>query len=244
MANETRKVVVFMRSRSRSLLAALVAVCAVGAVLSGSALAALPTFVTTAFPLNYAGSSGEVTLQTTESHVKGDLTVHCSASRQSGEIAEGLSFKSFVKVHIKYTGCKVGTTTTSCTTAGAAAGEVLTSALQATLVYTSKAAKEVGLVFKPEAVGGPVAEYTCGLFKVKLTGAVVSQLGSGQVGKLKTSFAWNYRQKAGIQEPAGYEEGATKVSAFLTSAYSLYSEQTGEEATETLTFASAVEVEA
>jgi hypothetical protein len=228
----------------RSVLVALVAMFALGAMASASALAAAPEFVTTAFPITYSGTSGEVTLQTTESHTKGNITIHCSASADSGEIAEAHSFKFLLKVHIVYTGCKVGTGTTVCTSKGAAAGEIVTNALKAQLVYTNKAAKEVGLVFKPEAAGGAVAEYTCGVLigKVKLSGAVVTKLAGGQLGKAKTSFTWNYRQKAGIQEPTEYEEGATKVSAFLTSAYGTLSEQTGEETTETLSFSGAVEV--
>jgi hypothetical protein len=230
-----------MRSIFKSVLVALIAVLALGAVAASGASAALPEFVTSAFPLAYSGSSGGVTLQTTESHEKGLLTIHCTASQNRGEISEAHKFKNFGKVTITYTGCKVGTT--ACTSTGAAAGEIVTKALKAQLVYTNKAAKEVGLLYKPEAAGA-VAEYTCGAIvgKVKLTGGVISKLAAGQLGKSKVSFEWDYRQKGGIQEPTEYEEGATKVSAFLTSGFLGLSEQTGEEATETMTFSSAVEV--
>src|SRR4029077_11943978 len=233
----------FMRSMFRSVLVALVAVFAIGVA---SASAALPEFVTTAFPIHYSSKTGEVILQTTESHVKGDLTIRCKASESTGEITEAHSFKFIVNVRVAYTGCKVGTTTTACTSTGAATGEVVTNSLRAELVYTNKAAKEVGLVIKPEVAGGAVAEYTCGVLigKVKLSGAVVAKLPNEQIGTSRTSFTWNYREKAGIQELTEYEEGAVKVSAFLTSTYGSLSEQTGEEGAETMTFSNSVEVHA
>src|SRR4029077_14010758 len=231
-----------MRSMFRSVLVALVAVFAIAAITAGEASAAAPEFVTGSFPLSYSGSSGEVTFQTVEKS-KSSVTIHCSASSETGEIDEAFSFKSLVKAHVHYTGCKsAGVGAATCTTSGAVAGEIITKALEAQLVYTSKAAKEVGLVFKPETTGGAVAEFSCGALigKVTLSGAVVTKLASGQLHKAKTSFAWDYRQKAGVQEPTAYEEGSTKVSVFLT----LSSLQAGEEATETLSFGSAVEITA
>src|SRR4029077_12576335 len=232
-----------MRSMFRSVLVALVAVFAVGVVAAASASAAAPEFVTASFPISYSGSSGEVTFQTAKK--EGFATIHCSASAETGEIDEAFDFKFLVNVHVRYTGCKstVVGAGAACTTTGAAAGEIVTNALGAELVYTSKAAKEVGLVFKPETSGVAVAEFSCGgiVGKVKLSGAVVTKLASGQLGKPKTSFVWDYRQKAGVQEPASYEEVSTKVSAFLTTANG---EQVGEEATETLMFGSSVEIAA
>src|SRR4029077_9252403 len=232
-----------MRSMFRSVLVALVAVFAIGVVAASSASAAAPEFVTASFPISYSGSSGEVTFQTAK---KADFaTIHCSASSERGEIDEAFDFKFLVHVHVRYTGCKSTEVHAgpACTTAGAATGEIVTNTLSAELVYTSKAAKEVGLVFKPEAAGGAVAEFSCGgiVGKVKLSGAVVTKLASGQLGKAKTSFVWDYRQKAGVQEPTSYEEGSTKISAFLTTSSG---EQVGEEATETLTFTDSVEITA
>jgi hypothetical protein len=232
-----------MRSMLRSVLVALVAVFAVGAVASASASAELPVFETAATGLTYLGKTGEVTMQTTETHTKG-LVLHCKASTNKGEFSESHSFKSFAKVIITYTGCTIHEKTfgeLSCTSKGAATGEIISNDLKATLIYTNKAAKEVGLVFKPEEAGGALAEYKCGglVGSVKLTGAVITKLPNEQVGKSRLSFTWDYRQKGGIQEPTAYEEGTTKVSAFLTG---LDSEQTGEETTETIEFSSGVTV--
>jgi hypothetical protein len=228
-----------MRSMFRGVPVALAVVFAVGAVAAASASASLPEFVWTQNPNSYSGTSGAVTLQT----VKGVITVSCQASKDVGEPLT--SNKRLTKAQIVYTGCKAQET--ACTSTGAASGEVRTNLLTAELVYTNKAAKEVGLVFKPEAVGGAVAEYNCGglVGKVKLTGSVIAKLPNEQVNKSRTSLTWDYRQKAGVQEPAEYEEGTTKIPAFLTLHSSLSGNfQAGEETTETMTFTSAVEVKA
>src|ERR1700719_1174655 len=230
-----------MRSMFRSVLLALAAVFALGAVAAASASASRPEFVwnKTEGPVRFSGTSGEVTLQ-----LKGLVAIHCQASKTVSP--ESLfSNKRLTKVQAVYTGCKASEH--ACTSTGAASGEIVTNKMSAELVYIKKAAKEVGLVFKPEAVGGAVAEFDCGglIGKSKLTGSVIAKLPNEQLNEGRTSFTWDYRQKAGVQEPAEYEEGTTKVSAFLTlhsSPAGTY--QTGEETTETMTFTSAVWVEA
>jgi hypothetical protein len=228
-----------MRSRPTTILTAILAVLSITAFAATTASASLPEMLTKGvWPVTYASESGEVTLQTTEKLKGFNGTIHCLASRNGGEIS---SFKSFAKVHITYTGCKAASNGAACTSKGAAAGEIVTNHLKAELVYTNKAAKEVGQVFKPEAAGGALAEYACSIYAIKLTGAVIAKLPNEQVNKLRTSFTWNYRQAAGIQEPTEYEEGATKVSAFLTS---FSGEQTGEAATETMSLSTSVEIHA
>ncbi|HEY2282330.1 MAG TPA: hypothetical protein VGH60_02130 [Solirubrobacteraceae bacterium] len=78
------------------------------------------------------------------------------------------------------------------------------------------------------------------------TGGVIAKLPNEQVNKTRMSFTWDYRQKSEIQAPSEYEEGATKVSAYLTSVVGVggLHVRTGEEATETMTFSSNVEISA
>ena len=226
-----------MRSTLRSALVALVTVCAVGAVASASALASTQPQMETGgiWPVGYTASSGEVTLQTT------DITVHCSASKNSGEV---VNKNGFANVHVTYTGCIAGGWGV-CKSKGAVAGEIVTNSLTANLVYINKATKEVGQLFKPQTAGGAIAEYECGL-RVKLTGGVIAKLPNEQVNKIRSSFTWDYRQKTEIQEPSEYEEGTTKISSYLTSNIEPYGLKlrTGEEATETMTFTTAVEISA
>jgi hypothetical protein len=219
-----------MRSKWKTTLAALVAMLAFAAVTTASASAALPEFETTTWPITYTASSGVVDLQ-----VKGAFKIQCEKSTNTGEIA---NFKTLVKVHIIYKGCEIVGAETACTSSGAAAGEIRSSYLTTTLVYTNKAAREVGQLVKPEAAGSALAEFKCGLLSTKLTGGVIAKLPNEQVNKSRTSFTWDYKQNAGIQEPTEYEEGSSKVSSFLD----CFGTQTGEEATETVTWSASVEI--
>lgn len=223
-----------MRSTCKMFLTALAAVLSIAAVAAASASALRPEFAFTSFPVSYTGSTGAVTFLT-----KSGKEVHCTASQDRGEIA---SKKEFSNVTLTLTGCEtvVSGFKFACTSKGAASGEVVTNKLTATLVYTNKTEKEVGLVFKPKTEGGAVAEYKCvALGSVTLTGAVVAKLPNEQRNKLTLSLTWNFRQKGGVQEPTEYfEESGTKVSGFLTS----FGSQTGDETTETMSFSSALEV--
>src|ERR1022692_2081531 len=240
-----------MRSNWKMFLTTMVVVLSVSAVAGAGAAAAPPEFVIAngKFPDAHTGKTGEVTLQTPEK-IKGLLTVKC---KESSNIGEMYSFSELAKVVIKYTGCKAKwEQEQTCTTKGKAAGEIVTNSLTSTLVYTNKAAKEVGTVSKPES-GTVVAEYVCKStlinVNVKLTGGVIAKLPNEQVNKTSTSFTWNLAQKAGIQEPTEYDEPGTekKLSASLTSAFTGSTggeEKTGEQSTETQTWATGLEVKA
>ncbi len=226
-----------MRSKWMRMLVAAVAVLALAAVAAAGASAALPEMKFSSWPDNYSGKSGEVTLE-----AKSGATVKCLASTNSGEVTTS---KTFAKVQLKYTGCKEGTGSNTCS--NKSSGEIVTSVLKSELVYINKASKEVGQVFKPEVAGSAFAKFECAgtLGAVTLSGGVIAKLPSEQVNKFQTSFTWNYRQTKGVQEPTEYEEGSTKVSIFLTGIPNLFKlEQTGEAMTETMTWAKSAEIAA
>src|SRR4029077_14591553 len=220
-----------MRSMFRSVLVTLVALFAVAAVASASASAALPELVSNSFPVAFKITSGAVTLQTKAGH-----SVTCKASATSSELS---NHKELQGVTVTYTGCR-SSEEASCSSAGAKSEEVITHALIARLVYIDKATKEVGVLYKP-ASGTTVAEFSCGSTKYALTGSVIAKVPHEQINNSRTSFTWEFKQKSGVQEPTEYEEGATKISAFLR-LFGL--EQAGEEKTDSVTTLAPVEIEA
>src|SRR4029077_12897684 len=219
-----------MRSMFRSVLLTLVALFAVAAVAAASASAALPEFASNSFPVAFKITSGAVTLQT-----KGGHSVTCKASATSSELS---NHKELQGVTVTYMGCKASEA--ACSSAGAKSEEVITHALIARLVYINKATKEVGVLYKP-ASGTTVAEFSCGSTKYALTGSVIAKVPHEQINNSRTSFTWEFKQKSGVQEPTEYEEGATKISAFLR-LFGL--EQAGEEKTDSVTTLAPVEIEA
>jgi hypothetical protein len=120
-------------------------------------------------------------------------------------------------------------------------GEIETAELKGSLVYISKTAKTLGLVFKP-ASGELVDRLNCSLAKSEVRGGIVVPIGPGnvftkslaqgalevargaegtysqvikeyetQAGKARAELEWNFVVQGGFQ-PMGWQMGATALS--------------------------------
>jgi hypothetical protein len=211
----------------------LVAVFALSAVAAASASAALPEFVVFGLPGIHATGT-ETKLET-----KAGLMLTCKGSSFGAEYYNNVKLDHVV---LRYTGCKVALrelpgSSFACKSSGAKAEEIVLKTLTITPVYTNKAGKEAGLLFKPEATG-PIAEAECaGLEKLKLKGSVVGNV--TPVNKETETFTITYAQEKGVQKPTEYEQEGKKFTGFLemegTGLENFAYEQTGEQATETMT---------
>jgi hypothetical protein len=157
-----------MRSKGRGVLAALLTIFVLGGLASASASAALPEFVPgvkESLPATFKVVGGSATW-----HVSGSSWV-CSGLTASGTIS---ATKTVTGTKIVFTTCffersggKVW-----CTTKGAEKGEIRTEALEGTLVYISKAAKTVGIDFKPQS-GTSLGGFNCLTGETEIRGSVV-----------------------------------------------------------------------
>jgi hypothetical protein len=239
-----------MRSKYKSALVALMAVCALGAVASASASAATPEFSGT-FPDTFEYTSYINTISTVGNNAtlscgkqatdKGELT----ASKTATLTLAAMGCKDFLKKG-KFEPCH---------TAGAKEGEVKTAALEGKPVYVN-GDREVGIVFAPKA-GGNFAEIECGSGAEKETLKVKGSLiavGVKPVNVSTNGVRLYFIAKEGVQAPTEYETEGKKVKAILeTEGSGLETfpfEQTGIEdgsapaSTFTATFAKATEVKA
>jgi len=157
-----------------------------------------------AFPVSFTGTSGAGTLETV-SEGGSVRTVSCTADTSSGEVNSATTVKN---VKVKFTGC----TTTgpfgnawTCTSSGAASGEVLTVALKGSLNYLKSGSSEVGIVLSPES-GSSFASFTCrGVFlseNLSVGGSVIGKL--TPVNTLTSGFTLSFSQSAGHQSPETY----------------------------------------
>jgi hypothetical protein len=195
-----------MRSISKRALPALVAVFALSATAAATASAALPEFSGATFPVNYAMTiSHEVRFSSKEEFVH----ITCERGGAEGQItgAKTLTAK------FRFNGCKatgVGGAVT-CTTKGAASGEIRSETVQGAPVYTSKASKEVGIdfnIYEPKKLLLPTfADFSCGESAVQSRNGMIVPVTS--LNKLATSYALNFKVDAsGVQTPAQYENEA------------------------------------
>lgn len=155
------------------------------------------------FPVTFTGSGGAGKLETTpEGAEKKVRTVNCTENTSSGEVNSATTVK---KVAVTFKGC----TATgpfgiklNCTTAGKAAGEIVTTTLKGTLVYIKSGSSEAGILLEPES-GTTFAEFTCGgVQKLTVTGSLVGKL--TPVNTLTNAFTLTFSQTAGVQSPEGY----------------------------------------
>ncbi len=141
-----------------------------------------------------------LTLLTTGKH-----TITCSGAAGSGSYTgpktTGLS--------LKLTGCKMGEA--SCTSAGAAAGEVLPAALVTEVGVITKGTEaktnKLGIALRP-ASGETIASFSCGATSVVLTGSSIAAL-TGDT--MTTTATDKFTEAKGIQKPTRFQGGPEAV---------------------------------
>jgi hypothetical protein len=176
---------------------ALLAVCAITAVATATASAALPEFSKTG-----ATVTGEAVGGTTF-ETKGGTKVACTGgSTSTGKIA---SEKTITGMKIAFTGCK--SSGFACTTEKAKEGELITNAVVGKLGYINSAKKEVGLLIAPEKEGGNFFTFNCvgSLIKVVFTGSVICPI--TPINTLTKEKKWVCKQTKGVQSVTKFEGG-------------------------------------
>jgi hypothetical protein len=147
------------------MLAALVAVLALGVVASASASAALPEIVPGAgvkFPIAVEGASRNVA-KVHLSQRNGSEPARCEGVKFKGDITGAKA----VSLTTEMTYCTQDEPTRKCSTAGAAAGHVVLAGT-GTLAYINKASKVVGIVLTL-----PETEVECGGYAMLVKGSVI-----------------------------------------------------------------------
>ena len=135
--------------------------------------------------------------------------VTCTGASGSGRISGP---KTVAGVVFRLTGCK--SLNEPCTSAGLAAGEVQTTALEGTLGIISTTEKEGKEIVHPglslHAAGtAPFLEYTCNISGVAvLKGSVIAPVTSGKMAK---TAVLKYTATAGKQKPESFEGGLREV---------------------------------
>lgn len=186
--------------RYRIIGVVLLAVCAVSAVASANASAALPEFLPTSGVKIIGKATSKAILQT----VAG-TKVECSGGSSEGEISGA---KTVTKVKITFTGCKASGF--ACETEKAGKETIVTHEITGTLGYINKATPEVGILFATTKAGDFFTEFNCagGIVKNKVLGSVICPI--GEVNKSLEKFTLKCAQKAGVQIPTKFEGGETE----------------------------------
>lgn len=213
-----------MQFISKRALVALIAVLALSAASAASALAALPEFGASTFPVKYTfASSRNVTFS-----AEGDNSyITCTG----GGTAEGeITGAKALTARFDFKGCTYAFGSggeNGCATEGASLREIRSESLKGSLVYISKASKEVGIVFNPyekakefkELAPPPTfATFVCneggGKFKMTLRNGVTVPVAS--LNTLTKSYALKFAVSKDLQVPAEYENaGGEKVRNLL-----------------------------
>jgi hypothetical protein len=136
-------------------------VLAAGAIVAGSASAALPAF-NGPFSKAFKSHSKETTIETV-----GKTRVACRAGTDAGKVGGP---KALV-VKLRFTSCEVRQARCSNTNT---AGEVQTSILSGKLGYLNKAKREVGIDFV--FPGAAIAEFQCGNLHVAIVGSIIGRI--------------------------------------------------------------------
>lgn len=124
-----------------------------------------------------------VTKLPSERHAKSALTVTCGNVNAEGEIS-GLYMESLV---IKFTEC--ASNLGECSSAGAGAEEIVTSALIAELGIFEKSKEKYKTGISLAGELEPFAEFTCGTTSVTVIGSAITEVGANKpVGSEVTSF--------------------------------------------------------
>jgi alpha-tubulin suppressor-like RCC1 family protein len=147
---------------------------------------------------SFSGTSSEAVLETV-----GKAKVKCKGSTITGEYNTP---RSTANVVIVFTGCEeegIG----KCSSAGAAEGEVTTSALEGVLGFESKELTSPGLELKPTEGATQFTEFKCGTTTFNVRGAVVAQLTPANA--MRVFFNFKLKQTKGKQKPESLEGGPT-----------------------------------
>jgi antitoxin (DNA-binding transcriptional repressor) of toxin-antitoxin stability system len=178
--------------RLRSVAFCSVAALAVSAVVAGSASAALPEF-SGPFPKPLKSKGGKALIETA------GVKLTCTALTDVGEV---LGAKNG-KVVVRLTGCSADGFT--CTTPGAAEGEMVTSELSTTLGYINKEKREVGIALAAVSPT-PFEEFECAGLKIVVEGSVIGKLTPINKRVKPTShFTLKFTQKKSVQTPRKLE---------------------------------------
>jgi hypothetical protein len=183
------------RSRCRTLLVALAAVFAVGALASASASAAFPEFtlphkLEKPIPVAFtAVSNGKVIFQW------GPNAVECESSSMSGEI---INEKEVAKIVIKFT--HICATVNFCRQSGHE-GYWETKELKGRIAYVNKAAKEIGLLLEPVAQPFAKCNLSGGLGFETFQGSIIGHIYQ----ETPAHFGLAYAQSRGKQGLTKFE---------------------------------------
>jgi hypothetical protein len=219
-----------MRPTFRSVLIALVAVFAFGALASASASAALPEFgLGTKYPVPFTGSGS------TASFKGAGGTYVCSGSSITGEI---VGPKEVAKVVVKFT--DASNCVEFCQQTGFEKWE--TKELKGTIGYLVKSSHTVGLLLEP--VAEPIAKCTHNVRSgAKLQGSIIGEL--GPVNLSRSSLELNFRgAPGGGEQTLRSFEGEELTHRLQMLQVGGGPEPFGLSAQMTLTFARAVKIEA
>jgi hypothetical protein len=137
------------------------------------------------------------------------IKLTCASLAGGGEYSgNGLSSVGGVALALK--GCALRGA--SCSSAGAADGEVLSDTLEGALGITklggSSANNKVGLSLLPAAGGGLIAQFSCGASTVSIRGSVIAPIPAGA---MLSAYGLRYKAKKGRQEPERFVGGAPSV---------------------------------
>lgn len=110
----------------------------------------------------------------------------------------------------KFTNCVSKFSSSKCTSAGAAEGEIVTSDLDGELgvIEATKEAVNDQIGLSLAAASGPVAEFECGAVKVTVTGSVIHPVSTN---KMVLEEVEKFSQKGGLQKPQRFEGGPLDV---------------------------------
>lgn len=219
-----------MGQRYRSLVAVLVAICAMGAVGVASASAALPEFNNrTSSTEKFSGSGGSVILET-----RGGNAYRCTY-KATGEVEPGKS-KTIKNVVLTVEGCS----SFFCTP-----DKLTFKPLTGTLGYLDKATKSVGLLLKPSS-GSLVAEctYLAEKNKVEIRDSLITPI--YPTDKETARLELKLKQTRGVQEVRHFEGEAEihNLEFKSTGVLNTEWEELGLESTIVMTSEQKVEIEA
>jgi hypothetical protein len=188
-----------MKYKLRGVLYSLAALLAVGSFQAIAASGASASISTPHFseqlPQNFSFAGKEMALEASGG------SVQCKTVTGSTEIVTFSSLGGSLRFQ-GCTGTLSGIPVGSCTTAGAASGEILTGRLDDDLVYISSARHEVGMLLSAPQ-GSPLATFKCGGGEWKLRGSVLAK--ASPLNTLTFSFQLAAKGSKGTQEITQYE---------------------------------------
>jgi hypothetical protein len=163
-----------MKSRIGTIGLSVVMVLAVSAMITASASAVKPEFITAGFPVGFTSSNILPVEPSLHTAALGGTEVVCKMAEDEGEVTTVIKFAN---VKITYTQCQEGGTTNPCTSAGQPMGTVKTKVLRGLIGYVEPMQKLVGAELEPES-GTVIAEFTCtgGAKTVTVEGCTIGEL--------------------------------------------------------------------